>query len=62
MKNSVIVIKHKLARNLLKEGYKIIDLVPKRNKEDNSTDITRAVYVFEYKEGIDKAIERLKDL
>lgn len=55
----VLVIKHSLAKLLLREGYSIKDLVPKKNI-DGSTDYTRSAYVFEWKEGIEESINRLK--
>lgn len=59
-KNTVLVVKHSLAKKLLKEGYVICDLLPKKDTETNSFDYSRAVYIFEEKEGIHEAIERLK--
>lgn len=56
---NILVIKHSLAKLLLREGYIIKDLAPKKNI-DGSTDYTRSVYVFEWKEGIEDAINRLK--
>lgn len=58
-KNDVMVIKHSLAKMLLREGFIIKDLRKKRNL-DGTIDTTRAVYIFEYKEGIEEAINRLK--
>ena len=59
-KNTVLVVKHSLAKKLLKEGYVICDLLPKKDTKTNSFDYSRAVYIFEEKEGINEAIERLK--
>ena len=59
-KNTVLVVKHSLAKKLLKEGYVICDLLPKKDTKTNSFDYSRAVYIFEEKEGIHEAIERLK--
>lgn len=55
----VLVIKHSLAKLLLREGYVIKDLVPKKNT-DGITDYTRSAYIFEWKEGIEETINRLK--
>ena len=59
-KNTVLVVKHSLAKKLLKDGYVICDLLPKKDNETNSFDYSRAVDSFEEKEGIHEAIERLK--
>ena len=59
-KNTVLVVKHSLAKKLLKEGYVICDLLPKKDTKTNSFDYSRSVYIFEEKEGIHEAIERLK--
>ena len=48
-KNTVLVVKHSLAKKLLKEGYVICDLLPKKDTETNSFDYSRAVYIFEEK-------------
>ena len=37
-KNTVLVVKHSLAKKLLKEGYVICDLLPKKDTETNSFD------------------------
>lgn len=57
---NVMVIKHSLAKKLLKEGYVICDLVPKKNSITNEFDYTRSVYIFKYEPGIYEAINRLK--
>lgn len=59
-RNTVLVVKHSLAKKLLKEGYVICDLLPKKDTETNLFDYSRAVYIFEEKEGIHEAIKRLK--
>lgn len=59
-RNTVLVVKHSLAKKLLKEGYVICDLLPKKNTETNTFDYSRAVYIFKEKDGIYEAIERLK--
>ena len=59
-KNTVLVVKHSLAKKLLKEGYVICDLLPKTDTETNSFDSSRAVSIFEEKEGIHEAIDRSK--
>lgn len=58
-KNDVMVVKHSLAKSLLREGFTIKDLKKKKNL-DGTFDPTRAVYIFEYKNGIEEAINRLK--
>ena len=59
-RNTVLVVKHSLAKKLLKEGYVICDLLPKKNTETNTFDYSRAGYIFKEKDGIYEAIERLK--
>ena len=59
-RNTVLVVKHSLAKKLLKEGYVICDLLPKKNTETNTFDYSRAVYKKKKKDGIYEAIERLK--
>jgi hypothetical protein len=54
-----MVIKHSLAKLLLKEGFVIKDIQPKKN-EDGTTDYTRAVYIFKADKNLDEAINRLK--
>ena len=56
---TVMVIKHSLAKQLLKEGYQIVDLLPKKN-QDGSIDYTRSVYIFKYQSGIEETIDKLK--
>lgn len=58
--DTVMVIKHSLAKKLLKEGYKICDLLPKKDVATDSFDYSRAVYIFENTDGILEAIKRLK--
>jgi hypothetical protein len=59
LNNDQLVIKGDLARKLLKQGYRIKDLKPKKNL-DNTYDYTRSIFVFEWKEGLLEAIESLK--
>jgi hypothetical protein len=59
LSNDQLVIKGDLARKLLKHGYTIKDLKPKRN-EDGTYDFTRSIFVFQWKEGLLEAIESLK--
>ena len=56
---TVMVIRHSLAKQLLKEGYQIVDLLPKKN-QDGSIDYTRSVYLFKYQSGIEETIDKLK--
>ena len=59
MNNDQLVIKGDLARKLLKQGYEIKDLEPKRNL-DGSYDYTRSIFVFKWEKGLLEAIESLK--
>lgn len=59
MNNDQLVIKGDLARKLLKQGYEIKDLKPKRNL-DGSYDYTRSIFVFKWEKGLLEAIESLK--
>jgi hypothetical protein len=59
LNNDQLVVKGDLARKLLKLGYKIKDLKPKRN-EDGTYDFTRSIFVFEGKEGLMESINKLK--
>jgi hypothetical protein len=56
--NNQIVIKASNARKLLKMGFKIVDVKPQK-QEDGTIDFTRCVFVFEGKEGLNKAIKTL---
>lgn len=53
-----VVIKPTVARKLLKagKGYQIVDIKPQK-QTDGSTDFTRCVFVFEWKEGLDEDIQ-----
>ena len=55
----VLVVKGDLARKLLKRGFVISDLKPKRNL-DGTMDFTRSIFVFKGQEGLDEAINLLK--
>ena len=57
---TVTVIKPDISRKLLHAGFKIIDLKPKFEIDGSGIDYTRAVFVFEFKEGIYEAIKQLK--
>lgn len=59
-KETIMVIKHSLAKKLLKEGYQICDLLPKKDPSTGEFDYSRAVYIFKNENNIDEAIERLK--
>lgn len=54
-----MVIKHSLAKLLLKEGFIIKDLQPKKNT-DGTFDYSRSVYIFKADKKLDQAINRLK--
>lgn len=60
MEKNQLVIKPTIARKLLKDGYKIIDIKPQRNVETNQYDFTRCVFVFEGKDGLHASIEKYK--
>jgi hypothetical protein len=53
-----VVIKPTVARKLLKagKGYQIVDIKP-RKQNDGTTDFTRCVFVFEWKQGLDEDIQ-----
>jgi len=51
-----LIIKPSIARKLLHKGYKIIDIKPQK-QTDGTTDFTRCVFLFAYKEGIDSDIK-----
>jgi hypothetical protein len=53
-----IVIKPSIARKLLKLGYKIIDIKPKKD-ENGDTDFTRCVFLFEYTDELESKIKEL---
>ena len=59
-KNTVLVVKHSLAKKLLKEVYVTSYLLPTPDPDTNSFDNSRADYILEETEGIHEAIERLK--
>ena len=46
-------------RKLEKMGFNIIDIRPEK-QEDGTTDFTRCVFLFEGKDGLEKAIKSLK--
>lgn len=56
---TVTVIKPSIAHKLLMRGYRIVDVKPFRN-EKGDTDYTRAVFLFEYADGIYKCIDEDK--
>lgn len=59
MNKDQLVIKGDLARKLLKRGFKIVDLKPKKNL-DGSYDYTRSIFVFGWENGLIETIEELK--
>lgn len=59
MNNDQLVVKGDLARKLLKQGYEIKDLKPKKN-QDGTYDYTRSIFVFKWKDGLLEAIDFFK--
>jgi len=57
--NDVLVIKGDIARKLLKKGFTIKDIKPKKEL-DGTYDYTRSVFLFKHEDGILEAIEELK--
>lgn len=53
-----IVYKGSIARKLLKLGYKIVDIRPRKQK-DGSINYKETVFVFEYADRIDEKIQEL---
>lgn len=53
-----IVFKISVARQLIKLGYRVIDLKPQK-KKDGNLDFTRCCFVFEYQDGLDDDIRLL---
>lgn len=60
MNKTVTVIKPDIARKLLHENFKIVDLKPKFNIDGSGIDYTRAVFLFEFKEGIYELIRQFQ--
>lgn len=58
MKQTRLIFKCSIARKLLQNGYRIIDLKPQKQL-DGSFDFTRTIFVFEYKDGIDDLIKTM---
>ena len=56
--NTVFVYKVSLARKLLHEGYKLVDIFPRR-RLDGTTDYTRCTFAFENKNDIKQKISDL---
>ena len=48
MKDAIIIFTAKKARELLRKGYKMIDIKPDKTDPDNK----RSVFVFQFSEGI----------
>ena len=48
MKDAIIIFTAKKARELLRKGYKMIDIKPDKTDPDNK----RSVFVFKFTEGI----------
>ena len=55
-----LIIQPSTARKLLKLGYQIIDLKPQK-QTDGSVDYTRTVFLFAFKDGIDKDIQEIRN-
>lgn len=53
-KNTIIIFTAKLARNLLKDGFTIVDIKPDRTDNDGK----RSVFVFKKENYIEEAIKR----
>lgn len=53
MKNAITIFTANLARELLHEGYKIIDIKPDRNDPDGK----KSIFIFEFDGGILKKLE-----
>lgn len=52
-KNTIIIFTAKLARNLLKEGFTIVDIKPDRTDGDGK----RSVFVFRKENNIEEVIK-----
>lgn len=59
MEKTRLVFKPSIARRLLKNDYKVVDIKPQK-QQDGSVDYTRVIFVFEYKDGIDAIINEMK--
>jgi len=57
IKDVRLIIKPSIARRLLKQGFQIVDIKPQK-QIDGTTDFTRCVFLFGYKDGIDKATNK----
>lgn len=55
---TVTVIKPDIARKLLHANFNLVDLKPKFYIDGSGIDYTRAVFLFEFKEGIYEAIKQ----
>lgn len=53
-----LVFKVSIARTLVKQGYRIVDLKPAKTK-DGQADFSKSIYVFADENGIAEEIERL---
>ena len=56
--NTRIVFKPSIARQLVKLGYRIVDLKPQK-QQDGTFDFTRSIYVFCDENGIAEKIDEL---
>ncbi len=52
-KNTIIIFTAKLARNLLKDGFTIVDIKPDKTDKDGK----RSVFVFKKESNIEEAIK-----
>lgn len=53
-----LIIKPSIARQLVKMGYKIIDLPIYQS--NGVKDFTKCIFMFQYEEGLDAVVEQLK--
>ena len=52
-KNTIVIFTAKLARNLLKNGFTIVDIKPDRTDEDGK----RSVFIFKKEKDIEEVIK-----
>lgn len=53
MKETITIFTAKKARELLKNGFTLIDLKPDKTDEDNK----RSIFVFKYEKGIEEYLK-----
>lgn len=54
MKNAITIFTASKSRELLKDGYTIIDIKPDKTDPDGK----RSIFVFKYEEGIEKHLQQ----